>query len=63
MFISKDDHLNKAHIKYLEGRFYEIAKNTERYEIMNSTSPKKSAVSEAEESEMEDFIDNVRLMV
>lgn len=63
VFIGKDDHLNKAHIKYLESRFYEIAKSADRYEVMNSTPPKKSAVSEAEESEMEDFIDNVKLMV
>lgn len=63
VFISKDDHLNKAHIKYLESRFYEIAKSIDRYEIMNFNPPKKSAVSEAEESEMEDFIDNVELMV
>jgi hypothetical protein len=30
---------------------------------MNSTPPRKSAVSEAEESEMEEFIDNVKLVV
>lgn len=63
VFISKDDHLNKAHIKYLESRFYEIAKSNDRYEVINSTVPKKSAVSEAEESEMEEFIDNAKLMV
>lgn len=63
VFISKDDHLNKAHIKYLESRFYEIAKEVERYEVMNSTPPKRSAVSEAEECEMEEFIDNVKIIV
>lgn len=63
VFISKDDHLNKAHIKYLESRFYQIGKEAERYEIMNSNPPKKSSVSEAEESEMEDFADNVKLVV
>lgn len=63
VFISKDDHLNKAHIKYLEGRFYEIATDIDRYEIMNSTAPRKSSISEAEESEMEEFIDNVKLIV
>lgn len=63
VFISKDDHLNKAHIKYLESRFYQIGKEAERYEIMNSNPPKKSSVSEAEESEMEEFIDNVKLVV
>ena len=63
VFISKDDHLNKAHIKYLESRFYEIAKDIDRYEVMNSVQPKKSTVSEAEQSEMEEFIDNAKLVV
>jgi hypothetical protein len=63
VFISKDDHLNKAHIKYLESRFYEIAKEIDRYEVMNITPPKKSSVSEAEQSEMEEFIDNAKLVV
>jgi len=63
VFISKDDHLNKAHIKYLESRFYEIAKDIDRYEVMNSTPPKRSTVSEAEQSEMEEFIDNAKLVV
>ena len=63
VFISKDDHLNKAHIKYLESRFYEITKEMDRYEVMNAMQPKKSTVSEAEKSEMEEFIDNARLVV
>lgn len=63
VFISKDDHLNKAHIKYLESRFYEIARDIDRYEVMNSTPPKRSTVSEAEQSEMEEFIDNAKLVV
>ena len=63
MFISKDDHLNKAHIKYLESRFYEITKEIDRYEVMNSIQPRKSTVSEAEQSEMEEFIDNAKIVV
>lgn len=63
VFISKDDHLNKAHIKYLESRFYEIAKEIDRYKIMNGVMPKKSSISEAEESEIEEFMDNIRLVV
>ena len=31
VFISKDNNLNKAHIKYIEGRLYEIASETDRY--------------------------------
>jgi len=63
VFVSKDDHLNKAHIKYLESRFYEISKEIDRYQVMNAIQPKKSTVSEAEQSEMEEFIDNARLVV
>lgn len=63
IFISKDDQLNKAHIKYLESRFYEIAKEVDRYKIENTNQPKKSTISEAEVCEMEEFIENVRLIV
>lgn len=63
VFVSKDDHLNKAHIKYLESRFYEITKEIDRYQVMNAIQPKKSTVSEAEQNEMEEFIDNARLVV
>ncbi|HPB54015.1 MAG TPA: GIY-YIG nuclease family protein, partial [Saprospiraceae bacterium] len=31
IFISKDENLNKAHIKYLENKLYEIAKQVNRY--------------------------------
>lgn len=63
IFINKDDHLNKAHIKYLESRFFEIATAVTRYDIMNTQPPKKSLISEAEQDEMEDFIDNVKVIV
>lgn len=63
IFISKDDQLNKAHIKYLESRFYDIAKEVDRYKVENTNQPKKSTISEAEVCEMEEFIENVRLIV
>lgn len=37
VFISKDDHLNKAHIKYLERRLYDIALEVGRYEVKTHT--------------------------
>ena len=39
VFISKDDNLNKAHIKYLENRFFDIAKEVNRYILTNSVRP------------------------
>lgn len=63
VFFSKDDYLNKAHIKYLESRLYQIASEVKRYLVMNSQPPKKSAISEAEVAEMEEFIDNIKIIV
>lgn len=63
VFISKDNNLNKAHIKYLESRLYELAKEAERYSIENSTKPTKSNISEPDQAEMEEFIDNLMLLV
>ena len=62
-FISKDNNLNKAHIKYLESRLYEIAKDADRYLLDNSTKPTKSNISEPDKAEMEEFIDNLLILV
>lgn len=63
VFVSKDENLNKAHIKYLESRLYEIAIEINRYEILNSQIPTKSSVSESDQAEMEEFLNNVRLLI
>ncbi len=55
--------MNKAHIKYLENRLHEIAKGANRYIIVNSSTPTQSAISESDRAEMEEFIDNIKLLV
>ncbi|SIQ44533.1 protein of unknown function [Chryseobacterium sp. RU37D] len=62
IFISKDENLNKAHIKYLENRLYEIAKKVSRYNLDNSNIPTKPSISEPDRSEMEEFIENIKLL-
>lgn len=62
-FISKGSNLNKAHIKYLENRFYTLAKKCDRYSIDNSNTPTKSSVSEAEQAELEEFIYNAKIVI
>ncbi|MFD2552530.1 GIY-YIG nuclease family protein [Bizionia sediminis] len=62
LFISKDENLNKAHIKYLESRLYEITKRVNHYELENNTVPSKSSISESEIAEMEEFIENIKLL-
>lgn len=37
-FVSKDENLTKAHIKYLEGKLIETAKSVGRFELENSQS-------------------------
>lgn len=63
VFISKDENLNKAHIKYLESRLFELAESAGRYEIQNGNTPTKSSISESDQAEMEEFIEYVRMLV
>lgn len=63
VIISKDENLNKAHIKYLESRLYEIATDSGRYNIANSVTPTQSSISESDQAEMEEFLDNIKLLV
>lgn len=63
VFISKDDNLNKAHVKYLENRLHEIAVSAKRYKVENSIVPTQSSISESDRSEMEEFISYVKILV
>lgn len=63
IFISKDENLNKAHIKYLENRLHDIAKLANRYKIDNSIIPTQSSISESDRAEMEEFIEYIRMLV
>ncbi len=62
VFISKDNRLNKAHIKYLEHRCYLLAKEAERYSIDNPTVPADASLTEPEQAEMEEFLYNIRMI-
>lgn len=63
VFISKDENLNKAHIKYLENRLHEIAKSANRYVVDNSIVPTQSSISEPDRAEMEEFLENIKMLV
>lgn len=63
IFISKDENLNKAHIKYLENRLHEIAKSANRYNVDNSIIPTQSSISESDRAEMEEFIEYIKMLV
>lgn len=61
-FISKDENLNKAHIKYLESRLHEMAVSANRYEIKNNVTPTKSSISESDQAEMEEFVEYIKML-
>jgi hypothetical protein len=63
VFISKDENLNKAHIKYLENRLHDIAKSANRYTVDNSIIPTQSSISESDRAEMEEFIEHIKMLV
>lgn len=62
-FSSKDDSLTKAHIKYLEARFIQLAKEANTSRVENSNSPKGAKLSEADTSDMEYFLDQIKLIL
>lgn len=61
--ISSDDILNKAHVKYLENRFYNLAQNSGRAVVLNSSVPTCSSVSEYDEAMLDEFISNAKMLV
>lgn len=60
-FGSKDQYLNKAGVKYLENRLYELAINAGRYSI-NQNTPTRPELSEAEQAELEEFLSNIKIL-
>jgi len=62
-FISKDNNLTKAHIKYLESRCLEIAKSVSRCILQNTSESVLPNLSESDISEMEEYLDNLRILL
>lgn len=61
VFVGRD--LNKALIRYLENRFVEIAKECGRYSILTKNTFKNTVLKEAQVAIMEEFIDNVKILI
>jgi len=62
-FISKDELLTKTQIKYLESRLIQIAINAKTAEIENGNSPSLPTLHEADISDMEYFLEQIKLML
>ena len=62
-FVSKDQNLNKAHVKYLESRLCQIAKDAGRVVLDNGNVPAEPRLSEPDQAEMEVFLDQVLMIL
>lgn len=64
LFISKDENLTKAHVRYLEARFIQLARQAKRVILDNGNNPPEvGKLPEAAEAEMEDFILQAKLLL
>jgi hypothetical protein len=55
---TKDDSLNKAHVRYLEARLLKLARTADNAVLDNGTAPAALRLSEPEVAEMETYLDN-----
>lgn len=60
-FASKDENLNKAHVKYLEARLLQLAREAKRCDLDNANQPDLPSLSEADTAEIEGFLDEMLL--
>jgi hypothetical protein len=60
-FVSKDNNLNKAHVRYLEWRLIDLATKANRAKLHNGNAGSQPSLSEADIAEAEGFLDEMRL--
>ena len=61
IFLGRD--LNKALIRYLEDRFVQIARASKRYTVLTKNTYSKTVMKESQIAAMEEFIDNVKILI
>jgi hypothetical protein len=62
-FISKDELLTKTQIKYLESRMIQLALEAKSSEIENGNSPNLPTLHEADISDMEYFLEQIKIIL
>ena len=58
-FVSKDESLNKAHVKHLESRLISLATEAKRCSLDNATGSETPTLSEIETADVEGFLANM----
>lgn len=63
IFTTSNNSFGPTEISYLENRFCNLALEANRYEVKNGNDPTPGNITEEEESEMEEFIDYVKVIM
>lgn len=63
LFVSKDENLTKAHVRWLEAAVVREIRLAKRAEVENGTDPVGGRLPEADTADMETFFENVRLLL
>ena len=63
LFTSKDANLTKAHVKYLESRVVELAREIDRVTLANGNTPPRPSLPRADRDAMEEFLGPMRLLL
>jgi Domain of unknown function (DUF4357) len=62
-FTSKDENLNKAHVRYLEARLVQLASKAGRVNLLNGTVPTLPKLSEPDRADMETYLREMRIIL
>ncbi len=62
VFMSENNSLNKAHIKYIEHELYIQSTDVNRYIVKNDSTPTKSSLDSADEIKARKFIEKVKVI-
>ncbi|MFP2931231.1 GIY-YIG nuclease family protein [Pyxidicoccus sp. 3LG] len=63
LFVSKDTSLTKAHVRWLEARLITLGRDAKRAEVSNKNTPEGGQLPEADQAEMGEFIEQIRLVL
>ncbi|MCA9614671.1 MAG: GIY-YIG nuclease family protein [Myxococcales bacterium] len=62
-FTSKDDNLTKAHVKYLESRLHQLAREAKRVRLENGNVPQAPVLPRSERDTMEEFLESLSVLL
>ena len=63
VFTTSNNSFGPTEISYLENRFCNLAINAKRYDVKNGNDPTQGHITEEKESELEEFIDNAKIIM